>query len=106
MQFLPLYCFEIHPIAFYEKEKRTDKILSIYLRELDKKTRNYPPIKVRMKWSLDPFERFIARNTYFATFTSTLRNGAYTVIMVQNNTVVLLKRNIQCPILTLFTLLA
>ena len=28
-----------------------------------KKTRNYPPINVRMKWSFGPFERFIARNT-------------------------------------------
>ena len=44
-------------------KKHTAKILSKYLSELGKKTRNYSPIKVRMKWSLGPFERIIARNT-------------------------------------------
>ena len=67
-----LCSFENHLIEFYGKEKHTAKILGIYLTELDKKTLNYPPMKVRMKWSLDPFERLIARK-HFATFiTSTL----------------------------------
>ena len=60
---MPLYWFEIHPIEFYWQKKHTAKILSIYLSELRRKTRNYLPIKVRMKWSRGPLERFIARNT-------------------------------------------
>ena len=47
------------------KNKHTAKIFSIYLSELGKMTRNYPPIKVRMKWSLGPFKRFIGRNTLY-----------------------------------------
>ena len=63
LQFMPLYLFEFHPIEFHGEKKHTAKILGIYLSELGKKTRNYPPINVRIKWSLGPFERFIARNT-------------------------------------------
>ena len=34
-----------------------------YMIELDENSQNYPSMKVRVKWSLGQFERFIARNT-------------------------------------------
>ncbi len=63
LQFLPAHCFKTYPIKFYEKEKLAAKILRVYLNELDEKSQIYPPIKVRVKWSFDQFECFIARNT-------------------------------------------
>jgi hypothetical protein len=56
-------CFETYSDKFYGKEKLTAKILSIYIIELDENSQNYPSMKVRVKWSLSQFERFIARNT-------------------------------------------
>jgi hypothetical protein len=60
---LPSHCFETYSDKFYGKEKLTAKILSIYMIELDENSQNYPSMKVRVKWSLSQFERFIARNT-------------------------------------------
>jgi hypothetical protein len=63
LQFLPSHCFETYSVKFYGKEKLAAKILSIYMIELDENSQNYPSIKVRVKWSLGQFKRFIARNT-------------------------------------------
>ena len=63
LQFLPSHCFETYSVKFYGKEKLTAKILSVYMIELDENSQNYPSMKVRVKWSLSQFERFIARNT-------------------------------------------
>ena len=63
LQFLLSHCFKTYSVKFYGKEKLSAKILRIYMIELDENSQNYPSIKVRVKWSLGQFERFIARNT-------------------------------------------
>jgi hypothetical protein len=46
-----------------ERETYREDFEHIYMIELDENSQNYPSIKVRVKWSVGQFERFIARNT-------------------------------------------